>query len=90
MVRTHNAIERYVNLIGLSFAFVQVLPFICRIFERYRFQSPQVIKHAMADQLSQELIFETFMQKLENNNIYSAVVSAVRSFLGLNEAVLRV
>ncbi|MPM97810.1 hypothetical protein SDC9_144990 [bioreactor metagenome] len=86
MVRTHNAIERYVNLIGISFAFVQVLPFICRRFEGYKFQSPQVIKHAVADQLSQELIFETFVQKLENSNIYSAVASAVRRFLGLNEA----
>lgn len=39
-----------------------------------------------AGQLSQELIFKTFVQKLENKEIYFAVASAVRSFLGLNEA----
>jgi len=87
MVRNKPAIERYVNLIGITFAFVQILPFISRRFEGYQFQSPQVIKRAVADQLSQELIFETFVQKLENSNIYGTVVSAVSSFLGLDQVV---
>ena len=86
MVRTQAAIEHYVSLIGIAFAFVQVLLFIYVRFEDYKFQSPQVIKHEVVDQLSQELIFETFVKSLENNKIYSAVASAVKSFLGLNKA----
>jgi hypothetical protein len=37
-----------VNLIGIAFAFVQILPFISRRFEGYQHQSLQVIKHAVA------------------------------------------
>ena len=85
MVRNKTAIERYVNLIGIAFAFVQVLPFICKRFESYKFRSPQVIKRAFADQLTQELIFQTFVQSLETSNIYSAVASAVSCFLGRNK-----
>ena len=59
---------------------------ISKRFEEYRFQSPQVIKHVVADQLYQELIFDTFVQTLENNKVYSTVAGAVRSFLGLNKA----
>jgi hypothetical protein len=85
MVRNKLAIERYVNLLAIAFAFVQVLPFISDRFSEYRFQSPQIIKHVVMEQLSQELIFETFVKRLENSNIYSAVKKAVNGFLGLNE-----
>ncbi|OGO78126.1 MAG: hypothetical protein A2Y23_01605 [Clostridiales bacterium GWB2_37_7] len=78
-------VEGYENLLAITFAFVQVLPFIAPRFCEYQFQSPQTVKRAVADQLTQELIFETFVQKLENSNIYSAVASVVRGFLGLNE-----
>ena len=86
MVRTQAAIERYVNLISLTFAFVQILPFHCKQFKEYRFQSPQVIKRVVADQLSRELIFEAFVQSLENNKNYTIIAIAVKGFLGLDKA----
>jgi len=48
--------------------------------------SRSTVKHAVADQIIQELIFESFANYLENNKIYSAVKSAVNSFLGINRA----
>jgi len=83
MVRNQSAIERYVNLLTITFAFVQVLPFIAPRFCGYQFQSPQIVKHAVSDQLTQELIFDTFVKRLENNKIYFAVKRAVDDFLGL-------
>lgn len=52
MARTQAAIDRYVNFIGIAFAFVQVLPFICIRFEDNKFWSPQAIKHEVSGQLS--------------------------------------
>jgi len=83
MVRNKIAIERYVNLLAIAFAFVQVLPFIAPRFYDYQFHSPQTVKRVVADQLTQELIFDTFVKRLENNKIYLAVKNAVDDFLGL-------
>jgi len=83
MVRNQPAIERYVNMLAIAFAFVQMLPFITPRFCEYQFQSPQTVKHAVADRLTQELIFDTFVKRLENNKIYCAVKNAVDDFLSL-------
>lgn len=77
-------IERYVNLLAIAFAFVQVLPFIAPQFRNYQFQSSQIVKRAVAEQLTQELIFDTFVKRFENNKIYSTVKNAVDDFLGLD------
>jgi hypothetical protein len=84
MVRSQQAIERYVNLLAIAFAFVQMLPFIAPRCCDYKFQSPQTVKRAIAEQLTQELIFDTFVKRLENNKIYSVVKNAVDGFLGLD------
>lgn len=86
MLRNKLAIERYVNLIAISFSFVQIIPFINGKFSSYRFQSPQTTKYAISDQISQELILETFANNLENSKIYSVVKDAVKAFLGINSA----
>jgi hypothetical protein len=62
MVRNQKAIERYANLLAIAFAFMQILPFFHSRFHNYKFQSPQVVKHAVAGQLTQELIFESFVK----------------------------
>lgn len=83
MVRNQRAIERYVNMLAITFSYVQILPFITPRFCKYQFQSPQTVKRAVADQLTQELIFDTFVKHLENNKIYCAVKKAIDDFLGL-------
>jgi hypothetical protein len=86
MVRNQQAIECYVNLLAMAFSFVQVLPFISPRFEDYKFQSPQSLKRAVGDHIIQELIFDTFVKRLENSKIYSVVKSAVDAFLELGNA----
>lgn len=83
MIRNQPAIERYVNLLAISFTFVQVLPFVAPRFYEYQFQSPQTVKRVVADQLTQELIFDTFVKRLENNKIYFTVKNAIENFLSL-------
>lgn len=86
MVRNKLAIERYVNLIAISFSFVQIIPFLNDKFSEYKFQSPQTTKHAISDQISRELILETFVKHLESNKIYSTVKDAVKAYLGIDSA----
>ena len=85
MVRNQKAIERYVNLLAIAFAFMQVLPFIHQKYDKYKFQSPQVVKRVVSDQLTKELIFESFVTKLETHKNYSIVRKAVYTFLGLED-----
>lgn len=81
MVRNKKAIERYVNLLAISYTFVSVLPFIDQKFEQYKFESPQVVKRVVADKLTKELIFDSFVSSLESSKIYSKVQKAINSFL---------
>lgn len=86
MVRNKQAIERYVNLLATAFAFVQVLPFVAQKFSEYQFQSPQTIKRVVSDLLMKELIFDTFVKRLENSKIYLEIKNAVSDFLGVDHA----
>ncbi|PRX13406.1 DDE superfamily endonuclease [Orenia metallireducens] len=81
MVRNKKAIERYVNLLAISYTFVSVLPFIDQKFEKYKFRSPQKIKRVLAENISKELIFDSFVSSLESSKIYSKVQKAISSFL---------
>ncbi|OCL26231.1 hypothetical protein U472_09470 [Orenia metallireducens] len=81
MVRNKKAIERYVNLLAITYTFVSVLPFIDLKFEQYKFKSPQVIKRTIADRLTKELIFDSFVSSLESSKIYSKIQKAVNYFL---------
>lgn len=51
MVRNKLAIERYVNLIVLSFLFVQIVLFINEKLSYYKFQSLQVTKRGISEQI---------------------------------------
>lgn len=73
MVRNNEVIERYVNLISITFTFVSILPFIDQRFKTYQFQSPQVIKCVVAPRISKELILNSFMSTFESNKIYSSI-----------------
>jgi hypothetical protein len=81
MVRSKTAIERYINLIAISFTFVCVLPFITETFSKYKFESPQVIKRLVSERILKELIFDSFVSTLENSKIYSIVSKYVHHFI---------
>lgn len=81
MVRNKEAIERFINLIAISFTFVSVLPFISKNFSDYKFESPQVIKRIISERVIKELIFDSFVSSLENIKIYSVVFKCVKNFI---------
>lgn len=86
MVRNKDAIERYVNLLGIAYTFVSLLPFMKSEFISHQFQSPQTVRRVVAEQLTKELILDSFAQTLESSKIYSSVLSAVKSFLDKKDA----
>ncbi|MBF8984909.1 transposase [Lutibacter sp. B2] len=81
MLRNKAAIERYSNLVAITFTFVSVLPFINESFSKYQFESPQKIKRTISNTLMQELIFEGFANSLKSTKIYFGVTKAIESFL---------
>lgn len=85
MVRNKDAIERYVNLLAIAYTFTYVLPFIDRRYSEYQFKSPQLVKRAIGEQITKELIFDSFVSNFESAKIYSAIKEAVQGFLDQNE-----
>lgn len=86
MVRNKKAIENYVNLLAIAYSFVVVLPFMHKSFAKYKFQSPQVIKNAIAYQISKELILSTFVQKIQKSKISEEVLETINSLICSDEA----
>lgn len=87
MVRSKQAIERYVNLLSIAYTFASVLPFLEQTYEQYQFKSPQVTKRLFSARIMKELILESFVSTVENSKIYSDVTKAVKSFLDYDHAV---
>lgn len=81
MVRNKDAIEKYVNLLSVSYTLVSILPFVEEKFKEYKFNSPQRIKRVIAEQITKELIFNSFVSSLESSKIYFKIQKAVNSFL---------
>lgn len=72
MTRNKVAIEKYINLIGVAYSAMILLPFISCIFEQYKFCSPQETKHAIRD----ELFFSEFLKIEQIKKTNSHVISA--------------
>lgn len=64
MVRSKVAIEKYINLIGVAYSAMILLPFISCTLEVYKFCSPQEIKHVIGEAIMEELFFSNLL-KLE-------------------------
>ena len=70
MVRNKEAIEKYINLIGVTYTLTSLLPFMSNKFSKYKFQSPQEIKYHLSECISKELIYNNLLKTLQiNKNI---------------------
>jgi hypothetical protein len=49
MVKSKEAIEKYVNLLGVTYSLCILLPFINKGLSKYKFQSPQEIKYHLSE-----------------------------------------
>ncbi|AOZ76338.1 hypothetical protein AC231_07905 [Clostridium pasteurianum] len=86
MVRSQEAIEKYVNLLAIAYSFTVILPFINKAFSKYQFKSPQVTKNTISYQMSKELILRTFVQKLQKNKIQEEVLKVINSLASQDNA----
>lgn len=61
MVRSQSAIEKYVNLVGVTYSLVTLVPFLYTEFKDYQFQSIQEIKYSLSEKITKELIFSNLL-----------------------------
>ncbi|SHK68063.1 IS701 family transposase [Tepidibacter formicigenes] len=62
MVRSKISIEKYINLIGVAYSAMILLPFISATFKAYRFCSPQEAKHIIGEAIREELFFSKLLK----------------------------
>jgi len=65
MVRSKESIDTYVNLLGVAYSTVVLLPFINSNLSQYKFSSPQEIKYSISESLTHELIYDKLLKKLQ-------------------------
>lgn len=65
MVRSKEAIEKYVNLLGVTYSLCILLPFINSNLSQYKFASPQEIKYYLSECIAKELIFDKLLKTLQ-------------------------
>ncbi|MGL4874681.1 MAG: IS701 family transposase [Clostridium sp.] len=65
MVRRKEAIEKYVNLIGVAYSLTILLPFMSCKFSELKFQSPQEIKYYISECISKELIYDKLLKTIQ-------------------------
>lgn len=71
MVRSKSSIDSYVNLLGVAYSAVVLLPFISGSLSQYKFSSPQEVKYIISEKLTRELIYDKLLKKLQlkKNNL---------------------
>lgn len=65
MVRTKESINTYVNLLGVAYSMVVLLPFINSNLSQYKFSNPQEIKYSISESTLRELVYTKLLRKLQ-------------------------
>ena len=65
MIRHKESIEKYVNLIGVTYSLTVLLPFMSRKFSKFKFQSPQETKYYLSQCISKELIYGKLLKTIQ-------------------------
>lgn len=84
MVRKKVAIEKYINLIGVAYSAMILLPFINSAFEHYKFHSPQEVKHIVSEAIREELFFSNLL-KLEQIKKNLSRIPYLRQFKDIED-----
>ena len=86
MVRSKEAIDKYVNFLGVTYSLCVLLPFINAGLSEYKFKSPQDVKYNLSEHITKELFFTKLLKTLQlTKNI--ATVEDVISYLASHDEV---
>ncbi len=77
MLRSKNGIENFVNLLGLAYAAMKILPYSHDQFSFLINHSPQTAKYFIGNAVKQELFLWRFVSKSENSLFYSQLFSSL-------------
>ncbi len=84
MVRSKVSIEKYINLIGVAYSAMILLPFISCTFQEYKFYSPQEVKHIIGEAIREELFFSNLL-KIEQIKKNLSRIPYLRQYQGIED-----
>ena len=83
MARRKIAIEKYINLIGVAYSAMILIPFINKSFKEFQFCSPQETKYAFGEVIRQDLILCNLLKIPQIKENLSHIVE-LRPFKGID------
>ena len=86
MVRSKDAIEKYVNLLGVAYSMCIILPFVNEKFATYKFQSPQELKYNLSEHIIKELFFSKLLKTVQSVKNIVTIRDAINYFASQDEA----
>lgn len=87
MVRSRVAIEKYVNLLGVTYSLCILLPFTNSDLSQYKFESPQEIKYYLSECIIKELIFDRLLKILQLTKNISTVKDVINLLASHDEVI---
>ncbi|MEG2057902.1 MAG: hypothetical protein RRZ84_08345, partial [Romboutsia sp.] len=84
MVRSKVSIEKYINIIGVAYSSMILLPFISCIFQDYKFCSPQEVKNVIGEAIREELFFSNLL-KIEQIKKNLSRIPYLRQYQGVED-----
>ena len=81
MVRRKDEIEALVNLIGIAYGMMKILPLADEAFSDYRGLSPQEVRRQISEQILEQRIFVQTALSLRSEENYFAIVACLRSLI---------
>ena len=84
MVRSRKGIEMLINLINISYAAMKLLPYVDDKFAGYRNKSVQDFRFALSEGIRSQVVFATFVEKVENQIKSTSVINALKQAFSQN------
>lgn len=73
-----------INLINISYAAMKLLPYVDDKFADYRNKSVQDFRFALSEGIRSQVVFATFVEKVENQIKSTSVINALKQAFSQN------
>ena len=81
MLRSHNGIERLLNLLGILYALMKLLPFLSEDFSALKSTSAQQTRFVLGSRVRQQVFLSTFASRIELDYIPVSLKSSLYKLL---------
>ena len=80
-VRSKEGIERWINLISLTYSAMTLLPYCDKTFSSYQYANPQETRYEISQQIQSTIILCSFVKFLETLKNSSVLIKIVEHYL---------